>query len=137
MYVRKIRPEEFGMIVPGDPGTRLAIYDAIANRLHYNLINHIASMLKPFNRLANNLECVADVDGIIITMPEYGKFLDKGTKGRVMYKHIGKTVPVGNGEVRKVTPEAIAKGKWYNPGIRPMNFVDNAVMSTIREIRIV
>jgi len=136
-YIRHIGDGDFPDSLFYKWSDRRILYVAIAENIKKALIELLISMSKKYARLAQSVKVKVVNDGVEISMDEYGKYLDLGTRGRYMTSHIGKSIPIetGSGKViiRKVTSDSIARGRWYNPGIKALNFVEHAIKLAIKK----
>lgn len=99
----------------------------IASIFEASLKDALAASLGQNNKIADQVLVSSTKAEVTLTMPDYAFFLNDGTKPHLDKNRIGETIPVGDGEVRVMSVESIAEGDWYNPGIEPKGFLDQAI----------
>lgn len=134
-YVREVADDEIPVTLRSRWADRKALYDQLAPLVEDEIKTNLASMAKPYSKLANSVVVRSVPTGLIIEMDEYGASVDKGSRGRFLTDSIGKMVPIekddGRTIFRKVMPGAISRGKWYHPGTLGTHFVDVALERVI------
>ena len=126
-YIRELSDADMPVSLVSQWNDRMALYSHLAPMIEDEIVTVLTSMPKPYSRLVSTVKVTPSPTGIVISMDEYGKFVDSGTRPRVMMGGVGKTVPVGNGKFAKVTAGQIAAGKWVHPGTTGKHFVDEAI----------
>ena len=139
-YVRQITGLDIPELFHYAWGDRNEVYKVVADIIREKIIERLVSMPKPYLKLASTVVVRHDSNGVEVEMDQYGKYLDLGTDGHFMISSIGKSVPIktetGEVVIRKVTADGIAKGKWYNPGIKALNFVEEAIDGAFADLQI-
>lgn len=126
-YIRELSDADMPVSLTSQWNDRMALYSYLAPMIEDEIVTILTSMPKPYSKLASTVKVTSSPMGIVISMDEYGKFVDGGTRPRVMVGGVGKTVPVGGGKFARVTPSQIAAGKWVHPGTAGKHFVDEAI----------
>jgi hypothetical protein len=126
-YIRELSDADMPVSLTSQWNDRMALYNHLAPMIEDEIVTMLTSMPKPYAKLASTVKVTPNPVGLTISMDEYGKFVDSGTRPRVMMGGVGKTVPVGDGKFARVTPRQIAAGKWIHPGTAGKHFVDEAI----------
>ena len=134
MFVREVSVkdlEDMGYI-PND--RREALNNLLKNvtaALRERIIYHTKDIAKTLSEI--QIDVVGD--SIRMTFPDRFKYIEEGTRPRAMISHVGKRIPLedefGYINVRYVSPEAVAMGKWFNPGISGSHFIADAINEAI------
>ena len=126
-YIKELNDADIPVTLLSQWNDRKALYNYLAPMIEDEIVTILLSMPKPHSTLASTVKVNSTPGGLIISMDEYGKFVDLGTRPRSMMGLAGKTVPLRDGKFRKVTGGQIASGKWYHPGQPGKHFVDEAI----------
>lgn len=111
----------------------------LAQRIRDNLESALAMegwSSQSINRVLNKLSVAVMPNGIMVTVPD--KIFAVYERGRRGYKMRPRQKPVpirlSTGEIifRKVTPQSIAKGRWYVPP-QPGKFILRQILEEVRE----
>lgn len=82
----------------------------------------------PTGQLANSIRGYVVDNHIYVTSDKkYAEAIDRGRKPHVMYYLLGKSVPLGNGIIRRVTLKSLFEGKWVHPGHPGVHYIDYAL----------
>jgi len=88
--------------------------------------------------LADSIKVYMSLEGIVIDSDkEYAKLVDEGHGSHTMMNLIGKVIPIkltsGITIFRRVTLEAISRGRWRVPGRAGTDFVRRGVQNAVAQ----
>jgi hypothetical protein len=91
-YIRELSDADMPVSLTSQWNDRMALYNHLAPMIEDEIVTMLTSMPKPYAKLASTVKVTPNPVGLTISMDEYGKFVDSGTRPRVM---MGKRSPLG------------------------------------------